>query len=121
HGAAVEVAARRVAEDDRPFDWAGRPHGNAGVVYRVELIAGVIALLEVLCLVGAIDKITMQAPHLIVRDLYRLLLSGSMNAAIIKTATNTAIALVMALAIGVAAGALIHRWRGLRDTLDPLF
>ncbi len=96
-------------------------HTTAVVVYRVVVIAGVIALLEVLCLVGAIDKITMQAPHLIVRDLYRLLLSGSMNAAIIKTATNTTIALVMALAIGVAAGALIHRWRGLRDTLDPLF
>jgi hypothetical protein len=30
-------------------------------------------LLEVLCLTGAIDKITMQAPHLIVRDLWRML------------------------------------------------
>jgi len=94
---------------------------NAVVVYRVVVIAGVIALLEVLCLIGVIDKITMQAPHLIVRDLFRLLLSGSMNKAIVKTATNTAIALMMALTIGVAAGALIHRWRGLRDTLDPLF
>lgn len=89
--------------------------------YRLVVVAGLIALLEILCSTGVIDKITMQAPHLIVRDLFRLLLSGTMNGAIVKTLTNTVIALVLALGVGVAAGALIHRWRGLRDTLDPLF
>jgi NitT/TauT family transport system permease protein len=90
-------------------------------LYRVAVVAAAIALLEVLCLTGVIDKITMQAPHLIVRDLWRLLASGQMNGAIVKTATNTALALALALCAGVVAGALIHRWRGLRDTLDPLF
>jgi len=90
-------------------------------LYRVAVVAAAVALLEVLCLAGVIDKITMQAPHLIVRDLWRLLASGQMNGAIAKTATNTALALVLALCVGVVAGALIHRWRGLRDTLDPLF
>ena len=94
---------------------------NKVAAYRIAVVAGAVALLEVLCDVGIIDKITMQAPHLIVRDLWRLLASGKMNGAIIKTLTNTAIALAMALTIGVVAGALIHRWRGLRDTLDPLF
>ena len=94
---------------------------NKVAAYRIAVVAGAVALLEVLCDVGIIDKITMQAPHLIVRDLLRLLASGKMNGAIIKTLTNTAIALLMALTIGVVAGALIHRWRGLRDTLDPLF
>jgi NitT/TauT family transport system permease protein len=94
---------------------------NAVIAYRVAVLAGAIVLLEVLCLTGVIDKITMQAPHLIARDLFRLLASGQMNGAIVKTLTNTVIALVMALTIGVVAGALIHRWRGLRDTLDPLF
>jgi len=90
-------------------------------LYRAAVVAAAIALLEVLCLTGVIDKITMQAPHLIARDLWRLLASGQMNAAIAKTATNTVLALVLALCVGVVAGALIHRWRGLRDTLDPLF
>jgi len=90
-------------------------------LYRAAVVAAAIALLEVLCLTGVIDKITMQAPHLIARDLWRLLASGQMNGAIAKTATNTALALVLALCVGVVAGALIHRWRGLRDTLDPLF
>jgi len=56
-----------------------------------------------------------------VRDLYRMLASGRMNGAILKTLGNTALALVLALAVGIATGALLHRFRALRDTLDPLF
>jgi NitT/TauT family transport system permease protein len=89
--------------------------------YRVLVVGGAIALLEVLCLVGAIDKITMQAPHLIARDMYRMLVSGRMNGAIIKTLGNTVLALVLALGVGIIAGALLHRVRALRETLDPLF
>ncbi len=89
--------------------------------YRVFVICGAIALLEVLCLAGVIDKITMQAPHLIVRDLYRMLVSGRMNVAIMKTLGNTLLALGLALGVGIITGALLHRWRAVRDTLDPLF
>src|SRR2546428_8594164 len=94
---------------------------NRVALYRLLVIAGAIALLEVLCLTGVIDKITMQAPHLIARDLYRMLVSGRMNAAIMITLTNTVLALVLALGVGIVAGALLHRFRTLRDTLDPLF
>jgi NitT/TauT family transport system permease protein len=89
--------------------------------YRILVVGGLIALLEVLCLTGVIDKITMQPPHLIARDLYRMLISGRMNAAILKTLTNTLLALVLALGVGIIVGAFLHRLRGLRDTLDPLF
>jgi len=75
----------------------------------------------VLCLAGVIDRITMQPPHLIARDLFRMLVSGRLNAAIVKTLSNTLLALVLALGVGVIAGALLHRLRALRDTLDPLF
>jgi NitT/TauT family transport system permease protein len=89
--------------------------------YRVSVVGSAIALLEVLCLTGVIDKITMPPPHLIARDLYRMLVSGRMNGAITKTLGNTALALVLALGVGIVAGALLHRVRALRDTLDPLF
>jgi NitT/TauT family transport system permease protein len=88
---------------------------------RLLVVAAAIALLEALSLAGVIDKITMQAPHLIARDLYRMLVSGRMNAAIVKTLTNTVLALVLALGVGIVTGAMLHRWRSLRDTLDPLF
>ena len=89
--------------------------------YRLLVVAAAIALLEALCLTGVIDKITMQAPHLIVRDLFRMLVSGRMNSAIAKTLGNTLLALVLALGTGIVAGALLHRARSMRDTLDPLF
>jgi NitT/TauT family transport system permease protein len=94
---------------------------NRVVWYRLFVAGALIALLEVLCLTGVIDKITMQAPHLIARDLYRMLVSGRMNGAIAKTLTNTVLALLLALGVGVITGALLHRFRALRDTLDPLF
>jgi len=90
-------------------------------VYRLAVIAGIVAVLEVLCATRVIDPITMQAPHLVLRDLYRLLASGRMNSAIVKTLTNTVLALVLAVGVGLVAAALLHRRRALRDTLDPLF
>jgi NitT/TauT family transport system permease protein len=89
--------------------------------YRAGVVLAIVAVLELLCLMGVIDRITMQAPHLIVRDLYRLLASGRMNAAIAKTLGNTILALGLAVGVGLVAAAVIHRRRGLRETLDPLF
>jgi NitT/TauT family transport system permease protein len=91
------------------------------LAYRALVIGGIVVLLEALCITGVIDKITMQAPHLIVRDLSRMLVSGRMNSAIVKTLSNTAISLLLALFFGIVIGAILHRWRALRDTLDPLF
>lgn len=90
-------------------------------LYRLAVIAAAIALLEVLCLARVIDPITMQAPHLMVRDFFRLLASGRMNGAIVKTLTNTLLALGLAVGWGLIIAALLHRRRMLRDTLDPLF
>lgn len=89
--------------------------------YRLLVVLAALALLEALSLAGVIDKITMQAPHLIVRDFYRILISGRMNAAIAKTATNVVAAFGLALAVGILAAALLHRARGLREALDPMF
>ena len=90
-------------------------------ILRFAVIVGGIAVLEALCLAGVIDKITMQPPHLIVRDLWRLIVSGRMNAAIVKTLANTLLALGLAVGAGLIVAALLHRRRAVRDTLDPLF
>jgi NitT/TauT family transport system permease protein len=89
--------------------------------YRMLVLAAAVLLLELLCLGGVIDRITMPPPHIIVRDLGAILLSGSLNAAIAKTLTNATLALGLALVAGVACAVAIHRHPMLRDTLDPLF
>ena len=90
-------------------------------LYRVVVVVALVLLLEVLCVAGVIDKITMQAPHLILRDLAAILVSGRYNAAILKTLTNASIAFTLALVVGVATAVVLHGYRALRETLDPLF
>lgn len=88
---------------------------------RLAIVAAAIGLLEVLCLTGVIDRITMQAPHQIARDLARMLASGKLNGAIGKTLSNAALAFVLALGAGIAFATLLHGLRALRTALDPLF
>lgn len=91
------------------------------VLWRIGIIAGLVGLLEVLCLTGVIDKLTMQPPHRIVIDLVLMLASGTLNAAIAKTLGNALVAFIIAMVLGVSSAIIIHRLRRVRDTLEPLF
>lgn len=88
---------------------------------RLAVLAAGVAALEALCLTERIDRLTMQPPHRIVTDLVRLLGSGSLDAAIAKTLANTGAACAVAMAAGVAAAVVIHRWRRVREALEPVF
>jgi NitT/TauT family transport system permease protein len=88
---------------------------------RFALALALVLLLEALCRFGAIDRFAMIPPSEILWHLGKILVGGTMGPAITKTLTNVAIACVSAIAAGVILGTLIHRWRGLRETLDPLF
>jgi NitT/TauT family transport system permease protein len=63
----------------------------------------------------------MQPPSLIMRDSAEILITGRHNAAIAKTLSNSAIAFVSAVIVGIAAGVVIHGLKLLREALDPLF
>ena len=89
--------------------------------YRTLVIVGATLLLEALCLLKVIDRITMPPPHQILHDLVTMLMSGSLNAAIAKTMTNASIAVSLAIAVGVLTATLLHGYRAVRETLDPLF
>lgn len=90
-------------------------------LYRALVLAAAVLLLELLCYIGIIDRLTMPPPHRIVYDLLVILRSGSQNAAIVKTLTNASIALASALVAGVAIAVVLHGLRAVRQTLDPLF
>jgi NitT/TauT family transport system permease protein len=90
-------------------------------IYQITVIAAFVLLLEVLCLVGVIDKITMPPPHIIVRDFVRLLAAQKYFAEIGQSMVNVAIAFVSAFVIGVITGTVLHAYRLARDVLDPLF
>jgi NitT/TauT family transport system permease protein len=90
-------------------------------VLRFLVIIAFIGAIELLCRIGVIDSFTMPPPTRIAQDLWRLLAKGALNAAIIKTLTNSAIGFVMAVSAGIVVAVIIHRLRLLREALDPLF
>jgi len=90
-------------------------------LYQIAVVVTLTLLLEVLCLTGVIDKITMPPPHRIAIDLFALLASGKLFPEIGKSFANVMLAFALAYVIGIATGTVLHGFRILRDTLDPLF
>jgi NitT/TauT family transport system permease protein len=88
---------------------------------RFALAVALVLLLEALCRFGVINRFSMIPPSEILWHLGRLLASAQMWPAILKTLTNVIVACIAAIVVGVILGTLIHRWRALRETLDPLF
>jgi NitT/TauT family transport system permease protein len=94
---------------------------NRALLLRCLLVLAAIAVLEALCRAGMIDRFTMPPPSRIFEDLARLLAAGKLYGAMAKTLANSAIAFTLAVAAGLVAGVVIHRFRLLREALDPLF
>jgi NitT/TauT family transport system permease protein len=88
---------------------------------RFALAAALVLLLEGLSRFGFIDRFAMIPPSEILWHLGKILSTGEMWPAIVKTLSNVAVACVAAIIAGVILGTLIHAWRALRETLDPLF
>lgn len=90
-------------------------------LYQVAVVAGFILLLEALCLSGVIDKVTMPAPHIIVRDFVRMILAGRYFGEIGKSLGNVLVAFASSYVFGVVTGTILHGHKTARDILDPLF
>ncbi len=88
---------------------------------RIAFVAAAVGILEALCLAGVIDHLTMPPPHRIMLDLVRMLAQGSLDGAILKTLGNVAIALLLAVTVGIAFAVAVHRFRHVRWCFDPLF
>jgi NitT/TauT family transport system permease protein len=94
---------------------------SAATIYQLAVVIGFLLLLEVLCLAGVIDKITMPPPHRIAADFVKLFASGRLWPEIAKSMANVVLAFLIAYVLGIAIGTALHGYRTLRDTLDPLF
>ncbi len=87
--------------------------------YRLLVVGGFILAIELLCRTGAISPRVLIAPSDMALRLMRLLASGKANSDILETLGNVAIALVLSVSCGFAAGAAIHASPRLRRAIDP--
>jgi NitT/TauT family transport system permease protein len=90
-------------------------------LFQFAVVAGFIMLLEALCFFGLIDKVTMPPPHIIVRDLIRMILARRYFGEIGKSLANVLLAFGSAYIFGIVSGTILHRYKTARDVLDPLF
>jgi len=94
---------------------------KSALLWRLVFLAGITAVLEGLCAAGIIGRLTMQPPHRMVADLVRVLASGSLDVAIVRTLWNVFLAFVVAMATGIATALVLRRLRRTREVLEPLF
>ncbi len=88
---------------------------------RILIVAGLILAAEAGVRLGAIDRFSMPPPSVMLGDLAQLLSDGKLWPAIGKTLRNVALACAGAIVCGIVAGAVIHRLKAVRYSLDPLF
>lgn len=88
-------------------------------VYRLLVVGGFVLALEALCRTGVISPRILIAPSEMALRLAQLLASGKFNADIAETLGNVAIAFVLSVCGGFAAGAVIHAFPRVRRALDP--
>jgi NitT/TauT family transport system permease protein len=93
---------------------------HAALVVRTAILASLVGLLEIGCRTGVIDSLTVIAPSDMVASMVEQIRSGELTAGIVTTFSTILIAFVLAVVLGTALGALIHRLPRLRDVADPL-
>jgi NitT/TauT family transport system permease protein len=87
---------------------------------RLALIAAALCLLEAACRLGAISRDAVIPPTVMLQGAWRAVASEEIRADVLLTLQNVLLSLVLSLAVGTAAGLLLHQAPRLRRALDPL-
>ena len=93
---------------------------HAALITRAAVLASMIASLEISCRLGIIDTLTVIAPTDMFVSMVDQIRSGELSASIAATFSTILLAFVLAVGLGTATGALVHRLPRLRDVADPL-
>lgn len=89
-------------------------------VYRSLLIAALVLLLQLACELRWISPQVMVSPSVMATTLLRLLSQGVITADLMATLGSALQALALAIVLGIAGGALMHRVPRLRAVLQPV-
>jgi NitT/TauT family transport system permease protein len=87
---------------------------------RIVVVVLLVALIELLCRLGAIPATVMIAPSQMVVELAKILSSGEFSADIVSSFSNVAISALLSVLIGFVTGLMIYSLPSLRGALEPL-
>ncbi|HVL70847.1 MAG TPA: ABC transporter permease [Beijerinckiaceae bacterium] len=86
---------------------------------RLAVVGGFVLALEILCRTQAISPRILIPPSEMALQLGRIVRKGDINADLASTFGNVAMAFVLAVTVGFAAGATIHAFPRVRRAVDP--
>lgn len=92
---------------------------SAAAWTRLAVVTGAVASLEAACRVGWIGRASLVPPTEVTTRLWALLRSGEAVPAAAATLGHAALALLLALGVGLPAGVALHALPRLRRALDP--
>lgn len=87
---------------------------------RLGVVMGAVLLLEALCRLNVVSPLTVIPPSEMAVVLARLLVSGTLDEAIIKTFSTIALAFALSVGLGFTLGLVIHALPRIRRTMEPL-
>ncbi len=90
------------------------------ILVRAAVLAGLVALLEVLCRVGIVDPMAVLPPSEMVGAMIDQLRSGELDESMVQTFSTIGLAFGVAVALGTLGGAVVHAVPRLRRAIDPL-
>lgn len=93
---------------------------NKLALARIAVLLVLVALLEIGCRSGLINNFDLIPPSQMVVALFELLRSGSLNGAIVRTVGAVAIAVVLAIVVGLLIAIALHALPRLRRAIDPV-
>jgi NitT/TauT family transport system permease protein len=86
---------------------------------RAVVLFGALAVLEIACRAGFVNPTTLISPSQMVISLAKVLQSGKYTWQIWSTLSNVAIATVISVVFGIAAGIAVHATPRIRRALEP--
>ena len=87
---------------------------------RLAVVAGFLLFIELLTRTGAIDNLVLIPPSEMAAHLWSMFRSGELDAAMAESFSNIALAFLLSVTFGFAAGLVIHALPRLRRLVDPL-
>ncbi len=89
-------------------------------VTRMAVVAGAVALVELLCRTHVVSRLTLIPPSEMAVSLVQVVAKPAIQRDLLFTLVNTAVAIAIAVVLGFALGAMLHALPRLRRVVDPL-
>lgn len=94
--------------------------GQAVLLVRTGVLVAAVLLLELLCRTGVVSPQAVLPPSAMISAMAEVIAAGDATEPMISTFSTVGLAFVLAVALGIGGGAVVHALPRLRRAIDPV-